>query len=141
MLYNYLLYTFISHKNFIRIEEVFLPKSALYKLPCYGGYFKSSVAPLILVVESSFFFKWKLDHELCLTRPTSRVLSRTVFCKNRVDRFTLLWDKNERKTVLKTGYIFFKDINVILETQKIVLSYRYSNMDLLFLLGILFIAH
>ena len=72
---------------------------------------------------------------------TFRLLSRAVFCKNRVDRFTLLWDKNERKTVLKTGYIFSKDINVILETQKIVLSYRYSNMDLLFLLGILFITH
>ena len=138
---NVYLYTFISHKNLVRIEEDLLPISALYILTSCGGYSKSYVARLILVVESSFFFKWKLDHELCLTRPTSRVLSRTVFCKNRVDRFTLLWDKNERKTVLKTGYIFFKDINVILETQKIVLSYRYSNMDLLFLLGILFIAH
>ena len=64
MIHNVLSYTFISHKNLVRIEDGLLPKSALYILPFCGWYFKSYVARLILVIESSFFFKLKLDHEL-----------------------------------------------------------------------------
>ena len=57
------------------------------------GYFKSDLALLISVVESSFFFKWKLDLELWGTSQTFRVLSRAVFSKNRNNRFVLLRGK------------------------------------------------
>ena len=69
-----------------------------YRPPTYNynarGILNRYLARLISVVETSFFFKWKLDHELWWTSNTFRTLSRAVFSKNRVNRFAPLWDKN-----------------------------------------------
>ena len=91
------IYRLIFHKKMIKIEEYLPSKSALYTLPCCGGYFKSYIARLILVVESSFFHKWKLDQELYWAEPTFRILSRAVFFQK--IGLTVLRN-NSKKTVL-----------------------------------------
>ena len=54
------------------------------------GYFDKFIARLLFELESWFFFKLKLNHELCLTDHISRHLSLIVFLENRSEYFALL---------------------------------------------------